>query len=130
VIGALSLYGSQPGPIEEADVALARAFADMATIGILHERAVRGARELAEQLRTALSSRIAIEQAKGMLAERTGLEVGDAFEVIRAYARSSNQRLRVVAADLVSEALPMDVVVRGRAVLTRSSRPSEGRADV
>lgn len=102
VIGALNLYRCAPGPVEGPYLAAAQAFADMATIGILHERAVRDARALATQLQSALNSRIMIEQAKGVLAERAGLEMEEAFQVLRWYARSRNLMLRNVAAALVS----------------------------
>ncbi len=111
VIGVLNLFRADPDQIEPDDVRLARAFADMATIGILHERAVRESRVLADQLQGALHSRVVVEQAKGMLAERGQLPVDESFRLLRAYARSHNLRLRALAADLVSGAVAMDAVL-------------------
>jgi AmiR/NasT family two-component response regulator len=79
----------------------ARAMGDIATIGILQERAVREARVLAEQLQSALNSRVIIEQAKGVLAERAQIDLGDAFGLLRGYARGHQLRLREVAEALI-----------------------------
>ena len=67
-IGTLNLLRDQPGDLDEQDRIAARAFADVATIGILHERSLRETALLAEQLQGALSSRVIIEQAKGVVA--------------------------------------------------------------
>jgi len=113
VIGVLNLFKADAGEIEPADLQLARAFADMATIGILHERAVRESRVLADQLQGALHTRVIVEQAKGMLAERAGLDVDEAFGLLRTYSRNHNLRLRGIAADLVGGTLPLDDVLGG-----------------
>jgi hypothetical protein len=67
-IGALNLFHRQPGSLPEPDLALGQALADVATIGLLQERAIRRSEVLTEQLQTALHSRVVIEQAKGVLA--------------------------------------------------------------
>jgi transcriptional regulator with GAF, ATPase, and Fis domain len=100
-IGALSLFSAQSGPMDADTVALAQALADAATIGIVHQRALARSELVAEQLQTALNSRIVIEQAKGFLAERLGSTVEDAFRVLRRYARDHNRKLTDVAADIV-----------------------------
>ena len=101
VIGALNLFRSEPGPFEAADLRIAQALADVATIGLLHERNVRRRDTVAEQLQTALNSRVVIEQAKGKLAERLGIDMDRSFKMLRDYARTSNQRLTDVARDFV-----------------------------
>ncbi len=102
VIGALNLFRALPGPFDPADLRLGQALADVATIGLLHERNVRRSDVLAEQLQGALNSRVMIEQAKGKLAERLGINMDQAFTVLRDYARNSNQKLTDVARSFVT----------------------------
>jgi transcriptional regulator with GAF, ATPase, and Fis domain len=104
VIGALNLFGAQPGQFGPADVRIGQALADVATIGLLHERNVRRRETVAEQLQTALNSRVVIEQAKGKLAERLSIDMDRAFNMLRDYARNSNQRLTDVARTFVAGA--------------------------
>ena len=104
VIGALNLFGAQPGQFGPADVRIGQALADVATIGLLHERNVRRRETVAEQLQTALNSRVGIEQAKGKLAERLAIDMDRAFNMLRDYARNSNQRLTDVARTFVAGA--------------------------
>ena len=102
VIGALNLFRTDPGPFEPAELRLGQALADVATIGLLHERNVRRSDTLAEQLQRALNSRVVIEQAKGKLAERLGMDMDQAFTLLRDYSRSSNQLLTDVARNFVT----------------------------
>jgi GAF domain-containing protein len=104
VIGALNLFRAPPGPFDPAELRLGQALADVATIGLLHERNVRRSETVAEQLQAALNSRVVIEQAKGKLAERRGLDMDQAFALLREYARNSNQRLTDVARNFVISA--------------------------
>ena len=97
VIGALNLFSGGAPALGPADLRIGQALADVATIGLLQERNVRRAETLAEQLQAALNSRVVIEQAKGKLAERTGLGMQEAFTLLRQHARNSNQRLTDVA---------------------------------
>ncbi len=97
VIGALNLFRAVPGPFDPAGLRIGQAMADVATISLLHERSVRRGDTLNEQLQTALNSRIIIEQAKGKLAERLGLDMEQAFNLLRDRARTSNRRLPEVA---------------------------------
>ena len=92
-IGAMSLYSVRPGDLSDQAADLGQALADVATIGILHARAVNRHEVLTEQLHHALNSRITIEQAKGVLAERLHLTIGEAFALIRGYARDHNLKL-------------------------------------
>jgi len=104
IVGALNLFGSGPGPLEPEDLRIGQALADVATIGLLQERNVRRSEALAEQLQGALNSRVVIEQAKGKLAERLGIGMGQSFGMLRDYARNSNQRLTDVARNFVDSA--------------------------
>ena len=96
-IGALNLFGAVPAALPQADLALGQALADVATIGILQERAIRRGDVLSEQLQVALNSRVVIEQAKGALAQHGGLSTEKAFERLRQYARSHELRLSELA---------------------------------
>jgi transcriptional regulator with GAF, ATPase, and Fis domain len=97
VIGALNLFRAGAGAFDLADVRVGQALADVATIGLLHERSLRRSDILNEQLQAALNSRVVIEQAKGKLAERLGLDMEEAFSLLRDNARNRNLRLADLA---------------------------------
>jgi GAF domain-containing protein len=105
VIGALNLFHVEAGTMRSADIDAAQAFADVATIAILQHRAAMDAQVLNDQLNTALNSRVVIEQAKGMVAERLGLDMDRAFQTLRNHARNHNLRLADVAGDVISGTL-------------------------
>ncbi|MDT0351633.1 GAF and ANTAR domain-containing protein [Pseudonocardia charpentierae] len=102
-IGGLNLFHSRPGPLPEADLRLGQALADIATIGILQERAVRHGEIVTEQLQAALNSRVVLEQAKGVLAQQGRLTVDTAFDRLRRYARGHNLLLGEVARRVVTD---------------------------
>ncbi len=104
-IGALNLFHTELGALSDSELSGARAFADVATIAILQHQASLDARTVNDQLNHALNSRVLIEQAKGMLAERAGIEVDEAFGRLRDHARRHNVRLAVVAQDLLDGSL-------------------------
>ena len=106
-IGALNLFHRQPGSLADADLAIAQALADVATIGILQERAIRRGEVLNEQLQAALTSRVIIEQAKGVIAQQSGLDMDQAFRQLRTYARNHNLKLSDVARDIVQGTLDL-----------------------
>ncbi len=105
-IGALNLFNTAPGFLRADDIEAGQALADIATIAILQHRAALEAQKLNEQLNHALNSRIVIEQAKGMVAERRGLDMEQSFTVLRNFARRHNLRLAAVAHDVISGTLP------------------------
>jgi len=105
VIGALNLLTAQPVPLGTLDAALARALADTATIGLLQERTTSEATASASGLQRALTSRISIEQAKGILSERTGVGVDQAFESLRSYARRHQAGITIIAERVVRREL-------------------------
>lgn len=96
-IGSMNLYRRTTETFSAEDLALGQALSDMATIGLLHEREHRGSQERCGQLQHALDSRILIEQAKGVLAERAGVSLPDAFSAMRSYARGKGCELKAVA---------------------------------
>jgi GAF domain-containing protein len=104
-LGALNLLSVTRAPVDEADVIVARAFADLATLSIVQHRATAEAQRLNEQLSGALTSRVVIEQAKGVISERAGTDLADAFSRLRRYARCSNLRLTDVARAAVAGTL-------------------------
>ncbi len=97
VIGALNLFRADAGPLPPAEIRVGQALADVATISLLHERGMRHSDTLNEQLQAALNSRVVIEQAKGKLAERLGVDMDQAFNLLRDRARTSNLRLSDLA---------------------------------
>jgi GAF domain-containing protein len=108
-IGALNFFSTDPGAVDAAQLRIGQALADVATIGLLQQRAMHRRDALTEQLQTALNSRVLIEQAKGVLAERLQVDVAEAFVVLRSRARTENRRLSELAQAVVdrSEAIPL-----------------------
>jgi GAF domain-containing protein len=96
-LGALNLLSATRAPMADGDLIVARAFADLAALSIAQHRASAEAQRLNEQLSVALTSRVVIEQAKGVISERAGVDLGEAFARLRTYARSHNLRLTSVA---------------------------------
>ncbi len=105
VIGAMNLFLNRPGTLTPDDLALGQGLADIATIGLLQQRAINEHQVLAEQLQGALQSRVLIEQAKGVLAERHNLDMPQAFDTMRGHARTSGTRLLDVAAGIIDGTL-------------------------
>jgi transcriptional regulator with GAF, ATPase, and Fis domain len=101
VIGALNLFDTTPSQLDGGTLRVGQALADVATIGVLQQRAIHRRDVLTEQLQTALNSRVLIEQAKGVLAERLHLDLADAFTLLRGSARSHNRRLSELAQAIV-----------------------------
>ena len=96
-IGALNLFSVGVAPMSEPNTVVARAFADLAAISVLQHRSADEHQRTNEQLSYALNSRIVIEQAKGIIAERAGVGLPEAFDRLRGYARDHNLRLTEVA---------------------------------
>jgi transcriptional regulator with GAF, ATPase, and Fis domain len=103
VIGALNLFGVTNGRLDPDDARIIQALADVATIAILQERTIHRGEVLTEQLQSALNSRVVIEQAKGVTAQKYDVSVSEAFELLRSYARRTRQRLVDVATAVVSD---------------------------
>jgi transcriptional regulator with GAF, ATPase, and Fis domain len=114
VIGALNLFRAQAGAFDPSDVRIGQALADVATISLLHERSMRYSDTLNEQLQAALNSRVLIEQAKGKLAERLGLDMDQAFNLLRDYARNRNLRLSDLAQAFIDGSETVASLTAGR----------------
>jgi transcriptional regulator with GAF, ATPase, and Fis domain len=111
VIGALNLFSKHPDELSGARLRLGQALADMATISILQAQALRESEDLAGQLQFALTSRVILEQAKGVLAERGQLSMEQAFVALRRYARDHNQRLHEVSLGIVNSTISPALVI-------------------
>ncbi len=104
-IGALNMFRVDEGRMRDADLVAAQALADVATIAILQHRAASDAQILNEQLTEALNTRIVIEQAKGVVAERADVDMEQAFARLRRHARNHNLRLTDLAQAVSTKAL-------------------------
>jgi transcriptional regulator with GAF, ATPase, and Fis domain len=111
VIGALGIFGATTGRLSEADLMASQGMAHIATISLLHQRAIGEAHTNTTQLQFALNSRVIIEQAKGVLAERAGIGMDEAFQTLRQYARAHNERLSAVADGVVNRAIQIAELV-------------------
>jgi hypothetical protein len=119
VIGSLNLFHACAAGLGSAELRMAQALADAATIGILQQRSIRRGEVVAGQLQQALTSRIIIEQAKGVLAERLQISTDDAFAMLRAAARSHNRLLSDLAHDVASGSADATQLLR-QALMKRS----------
>jgi GAF domain-containing protein len=127
-IGALNLLSVTRSPLDEADVIVARAFADLAALSVIHHRTSVEAQRLNEQLSAALTSRVVIEQAKGVISERADVTLAEAFSRLRAYARNRNLRLTDVARAAVDGTLAWSSQpVRRSPGRTGSRKAAQGR---
>ncbi|KIF66535.1 transcriptional regulator [Streptomyces sp. AcH 505] len=112
-VGALNLFHTDTQPLSPQDASLAQALADVATIALLQQRALDQQHIEKAQLQRALTSRIIIEQAKGILAERWQTDVDAAFAALRSYARSHQLRLSDCARRVIDQTLDTDAIPHG-----------------
>lgn len=122
VLGSLNLFMIEPVVLPANDVVVAQAFADVATIAIVQDASNRSATEREYQLQHALDSRVAIEQAKGMIAERARIDMDEAFSRLRSFARTTNQGLTQVALGLVEGRRDFDAIIASRQPPPRQRR--------
>jgi GAF domain-containing protein len=111
VLGTLGLFARSSGRLSDEDLELAQALAYVAGVAIVQDKAAADRNLLNEQLQTALDSRVVLEQAKGVLAQRGGLQMDQAFRVLRGYARDHNRRLTDTARAVASRELPAELVL-------------------
>jgi hypothetical protein len=112
VIGALNLFTRNEHQLSATDLAIGQAMADMATIGLLHQRNAHDQTALTEQLEMALNSRVLVEQAKGALAARATISLNEAFDRIRNHARRNQRTVASVATEVVNGGPAQDVLLR------------------
>jgi transcriptional regulator with GAF, ATPase, and Fis domain len=101
ILGAFNLFHTEAHQLDSSVTRIGQAMVDVATIGLIQERSLRDHETLIDQLQTALNSRIIVEQAKGVLAERRGIKPSDAFTLLRNYARNHHHRLTELATAVV-----------------------------
>lgn len=114
VLGALNLFREGVGVLEDSDLDLAQALAHVACVAIVNEKSASDHLTVNSQLQHALTSRIVLEQAKGVIAQSGGLEIDDAFKVLRRYARDNSRKLGDIAQEVVNREL------RGETLLQHS----------
>ncbi len=100
VIGALNLFHAEAGR-HGTDIGAAQALADIATIAILEPRSTLKVQVVNQLRQHALNSRVVIEQDKGVVAERQGLDIEQALTALRNHARNQNLRLVVLVEDVI-----------------------------
>jgi transcriptional regulator with GAF, ATPase, and Fis domain len=110
-LGAMGLFGAGVGLLNDADLRLGQALADVASVALIHDKTAADSATVNEQLQTALTSRVIIEQAKGVLARQGDLDMDQAFAALRRYSRDHNQRLAYLAQQIVTRATPADQIL-------------------
>jgi GAF domain-containing protein len=103
VIGALNVFREDRGVLDADERRTVQALTDVATIGLMQERAIRRAHEVTEQLQFALNSRVVIEQAKGAVARHMDSDVETAFVTLRSYARDHRLALTELARRVIED---------------------------
>ncbi|TFD56692.1 GAF and ANTAR domain-containing protein [Cryobacterium sp. Hh38] len=101
-IGALDLFRQSKGVLSDEDAMIGQALADVATVSLLQERAARESATVTERLQRALNSRVVIEQAKGVIAQRNSINMDEAFIRLRAHARSHREPMHTSAANVIN----------------------------
>jgi GAF domain-containing protein len=104
-VGALNLYSPEPRDWSDEDIAVAGVLASMATSYIVNASKLRQQEQLSEQLQEALTSRVVIEQAKGIISQQKSVTLAEAYQLMRGHARNNNANLRVVAEAIVAVGL-------------------------
>lgn len=114
ILGCLNMFLSKPDGLTDTEVELARSLAHVASIAIIQDQATRDAAIREGQLQHALNSRIAIEQAKGMIAEHNNVDMDQAFSRLRTYSRNNNRGLTEVAESLIAGTTAVEAVRAAR----------------
>ncbi len=103
-VGGLNVYGLAPDAFSTQAELLAKGFALQASVVISNAQAYWAASELTRNLTIAMESRAVIEQAKGILIARHGLDDDEAFDRLRHQSQTENRKLRDIATDIVEQA--------------------------
>ena len=114
VLGALGLFGTTVGSLNDDDLSLGQALAHVASIALVTGNATTDRTRLSQQLQTALDSRVYVEQAKGAVAQHANVTMNEAFTLLRLFSRDHNQRLTDVAQAVATRTLPVQQVAHSR----------------
>jgi hypothetical protein len=112
VLGALGLFGTKTGELNESDLLVGRSLAHVASVAIVQEHPPTP-ETVVPHLRSALASRVVVEQAKGFLRERLDITVAEAFTLLRRYARHSGTHISEVARQLMSQPEARSTLIAG-----------------
>lgn len=124
VLGTLGLFHTKVGALSADDLDLAQALAHVASVAMVAERALSDVCAVNEQLQTALRSRVVLEQAKGVLAERGQVDMAEAFARLRGYARDHNAKLTDISQRVVTRELAAEAVLNHRRARTSGGSPA------
>lgn len=108
----LGLFGDRVGQLDDSDLDRAQALAHVACVAIVNEKSAADRTTVNTELQHALTSRIVLEQANGVIAHSGDMDIDDAFTVLRRYARGNGRKLGAVAADVVNRKIRADVLVQ------------------
>jgi GAF domain-containing protein len=100
-IGALNIYGTEKGDLDEAAQELATAFASYAAVAVANAGVYASTATLEANLQRALESRGVIDQAKGILMGRQGLSADAAFDMLSRQSQTTNRKLRDLAVERI-----------------------------
>lgn len=104
VTGAVNIYATAPGAFDTEAVVLAETFAGYASAALANAHVYDLQATLAQQMQAAMASRAVIEQAKGIIMGDRRCGPDEAFRILTEVSRTSNRRVRDVAAALVARA--------------------------
>ncbi|KOT95787.1 transcription antitermination regulator [Streptomyces sp. NRRL F-5755] len=113
-LGALNLLMAGPPYPGGQDLRLAQTLADAAGAALAFRQELADKDQVLDQLQTALDSRLVIEQAKGVLSARLGVGMDEAFQRLRAHARSRQQKLTDLSARITRGDVPADLLTPTR----------------
>lgn len=125
-VGALNLFCTGGRQLSATHLNVAQVLSSMAAIAVLNHQSYAEQERLAQQLQAALSSRVMIEQAKGVVAEREGIDVEQAFRTLRQAARDSGRLLSDVAVDVIAGRLRVAIDAQA----PRLAKGAEGTRDL
>ncbi|MDH6281366.1 GAF and ANTAR domain-containing protein [Prescottella agglutinans] len=101
-VGTLVLVSDRPRRWLEGEIAMVGCLAEMASVYLSQKSAVNHFQRLSGQLEQALTTRIVVEQAKGIISNANGIGVDAAYQLIRRHARSHNASVHTVAEAIVT----------------------------